>query len=153
MIQTVPKLVSKILGTYEDGESLCFYCGASCTKRYAACDYVLSSFTGRNNVIQPGSYRVCSGCVLCLRESCDVEMIDGVSRHVAKAAMRSFSWVLSDRMLAASKAHLTQLRHVCLFPPEPTYAIVLSDSGKKHLLYRGVVNHSREVVTVTLEEE
>lgn len=68
--------------------------------------------------------------------------------------MRAFSWVITERQaIAASKAHLDCLRGVCLDPPEPPYAIVLSDAGKKHLLYRGVVNRSRDNVSATLEGE
>lgn len=81
-------------------------------------------------------------------------MIDGTVRRVPKGCMRAFSWIVTrDRAVAASKAHLDRLRAVCLAPPEPPFAIVLSDSGQTHQLYRGVVNHGGEPVVVTLEAE
>jgi len=68
--------------------------------------------------------------------------------------VRCFSWVITAQQAqAATKADLAYLRNVCLNPPPPPCAIVLSDSGQKHLLYRGVVNHARDPLTVTLETE
>jgi hypothetical protein len=90
--------------------------------------------------------------VLCLRESAEITLIDGEIRRGQK--VRGYSWVVTaNSALAATKAHLEQLRALCLDPPEPPFAIVLTDSGQTHQLYRGTVNHSREVVTVTLEAE
>lgn len=87
-----------------------------------------------------------------MNEKATVQMADGELRH--KQKIRSYSWVItSNSATAASKSHRRWLLQQCLDPPQPPFAIVLSDSGQKHLLYRGQVSHSREIVTVTLEGE
>ncbi|HZT79614.1 MAG TPA: hypothetical protein VFA26_05315 [Gemmataceae bacterium] len=156
MITTAPQLFRAALGLpLDDGPHRCLFCGAACGSWHPAADHLRASFTGLGDVAAPASAHVCGGCVLCLRESCAVDLIDGTrGRPVAKGAMRAFSWVLTARAaLAASKAHLPLLRAACLDSPEPPFALVLSDSGKKHLLYRGVVCHDRQFVTLTLEGE
>lgn len=156
MIPTsVPHLVAIAHGLDCVGPHRCFYCAAPCREDHPAAIYVKDSFTGRNEVAAPGSPWVCPGCVLALREDAEIVMIDGVRRRVTKGCMRAFSWVvMADRAVAASKAHLDRLRALCLDPPPPPWAIVLSDSGQKHLLYRGVVNHDPgSPFVVTLEAE
>ena len=152
MICSVPHLLARSHGLDCSGPIRCFYCGAPCDKTYPASQYVKDSFNGRGEVVAPGSPAVCAGCVLCLRESCDLIQITGEPRNVRVAAMRAFSWLItSDKALAGSKAHLAELRAAALSPPPAPWALVLSDSGQKHLLYRGVVNHESPPWVVTLE--
>lgn len=154
MIASVPHLYAGAHGLDCAGDSACFYCGAPCGEDHPTSKYVQSSFTGRNGVVAPGSPWVCNGCVLALREDATVAMIDGSTRPGQK--VRSYSWVVAEKSaVAASKAHLNALRVLCLNPPGYPLAIVLSDSGQTHQLYRGVVNHggARDVLVVTLESE
>jgi hypothetical protein len=135
-----------------EGPHRCFYCGAPCGEGHPAAAHVKGSFTGRPGVAAPGSPWVCPGCVLCLREGAEIELVDGGRR--AGQRMRGYSWVVgAGRAVAATKAHLGALRGACLRPPPPPFAIVLSDSGQTHQLYRGVVNHASDPVVVTLEAE
>lgn len=150
---SVPHLFASAHGITCEGELRCFYCAAPADGSRPSAQYVLDSFTGRNGVPCPGSSAVCEGCILCLREDAVVPYHDGERRHVTKAATRMHSWVITEtRAVGATKAHMGWLRERCLAPPPPPYAIVLTDSGQKHLLYRGVVCRSAEVATVTLEE-
>lgn len=153
----MPELFARALGAACSGPLRCFYCGAACDGGLTAAVHVKDSFTGQSEVAAPGSPAVCAGCVLCLREAADIPLIDGTTRYVSKCAMRAWSWIVTnDRVIAASKAHLRQLRNLCLQGPDGDgpWAIVLNDSGKKQLLYRGAVNQSRaEPWTVTLETE
>lgn len=151
---SVPHLFALASGLDCSGPERCLFCAAPCGRDHPSGDYLRDSFTGRDSLPCPGSEWVCPGCVLCLREDCTVAFLDGTSRRVPKGAMRCWSWLVTrTKALAGSKAHLDQWRDVCLSPPEPPFALVLSDSGQKHLLYRGRVCHSREHVTVTLEGE
>ena len=152
--RSVPHLLARAHGLDCAGPLACFYCGAPCDETCPASEYVKDSFTGRQGVRAPGSPAVCAGCVLCLREDAEVSLIDGTRRRVAKGCMRAWSWlVTADRALAASKAHLDRLRTACLEPPPAPWALVLSDSGQTHQLYRGVVNHGGPPWVVTLEAE
>jgi CRISPR type IV-associated protein Csf1 len=150
---TVPALLALASGKTCAGPHRCFYCGAACNIKWPAATYVKDSFTGRNGVVAPGSPWVCQGCVLCLRESCTIAMLAGKKRHEQK--MRGYSWVVTSHgAKAATKADIRELRAICVSPPDPPWAIILSDSGQTHQLYRGRVNHScSEVVTLTLEAE
>lgn len=158
--RSVPQLYAMAHGVACIGSSPCFYCGAPCGPGSGGdvSVYVKDSFTGRSEVVAPGSPFVCAGCVLCLREDATVQLIDGTARHVAKCAIRSWSWLVTETAtIAASKAHIRELRSVCLAGdggnPGKPWALVLSDSGQKHLLYRGVVNHGGPPWRVTLEVE
>lgn len=133
---------------FESGSERCFYCGSRCGESYSASQYVKNSFTSRDTVC--GGDFVCAGCVCALNESATITLPDGTIRENQKT--RCYSWVFSDAgAIAATKAHREWLLDKCLTPPDPPYAICLSDSGQKHLLYRSFVCHSRQVVTVTLE--
>lgn len=158
-VKSVPELMAAAHGLRCDGGEVCFYCGAACDGSNLASTYVRDSFTGRPLARAPGSASVCTGCVLCLREDAEFDQIDGTRRRVVKGCMRAFSWVISldpPSALGASKAHLDKLRAAALDPPPPPFALVYSDSGQTHQLYRGVVNHARGPgmpVVVTLEAE
>lgn len=150
--RSIPELLAASHGIACKGPHRCFYCGAPCDGTSSVKEYVAKSFTARSTVANPGSLGICEGCVLAMREGATICMIDGEERIGQK--MRGYSWVLLDgNAFAATKAHLKQLRETCLALPEPPFAIVLSDSGQTHQLYRGVANHSSETVTVTLEAE
>lgn len=154
---TTPELFAISQGQFCHGPHRCFYCGVACGESFPTSDFVKDSFTGRNDVPCPGSLWICPGCVLCLRESCTLTMIDGTTREQTKAAMRGWSWVITEhKAVASGKQHLQQLRMACINGPDTIgpWSVVLSDSGQKHLLYRGHVNASIETPwTVTLEGE
>lgn len=132
------------------GTHRCFFCGAMCSGENAAKQYVKDSFTGIDTVACQTSPAICDGCVMCLDEDRVITTHDGNRRTGQR--VRGYSWVLSGRgAIACTKADREFLRAECCNPPDPPFALCISDSGQKHLLYRGVVCHSREHVTATLE--
>lgn len=153
-VTTAPHLLAIAHGGDCVGDHPCFYCGAPCDGSNPVKQYVAPTFTAHSTVAAPGSPGVCDGCVLALRESAQITMIDGETRDAARIAMRGYSWIVTaTEARAASKAHMAQLRAACLDPPEPPFAVVLSDSGQTHQIYRGVVCRSTDAVVVTLECE
>ena len=132
------------------GSARCFYCSAECDEEFPARDFVRPTFTGRDSV--RGGDFVCVGCALSVCGKMGVQFHDGSVRENQMA--RTYSWVLTPRhAIAATKKHRDWLLGQCLDPPEPPFAIVISDSGQKHLIYRGVVSWSRDTVSLTLEAE
>lgn len=149
---SVPHLFAMAVGVKCAGSHRCFYCGAPAAENRPVGEHVKSSFNGRSGVIAPGSPCICEGCILCLRESAGIRLIDGETR--ANQKVRGYSWFITARQaLAMTKAHIPMIRSHCLSPPEPPFAIVLTNSGQTHQLYRGVVNHARDSITVSLEAE
>lgn len=150
---TVPQLYLQAKkGKNIPGNEVCFYCGASCNQDFSIKNYVKPTFTGYNTVKRPKSQYICKGCVYCFNEKSTIIMITGEIRENSKP--RSYSWLITENAaLAATKATLKEIMEFCLNPPKGLYAIILSESGQKQLLYRGVVNSDRNLITVTLEEE
>jgi CRISPR type IV-associated protein Csf1 len=135
---------------FRTGPHTCYYCLARCDDSYSSAEFVKSSFTSRDTV-GCGDY-VCAGCVAAMNEKSTITLANGEVRENQK--IRCYSWVLSgSTAIAATKAHRDWLLRQCLVPPRPPFAIVISDSGQKHLLYRGRVSRSRDSVVVTLEGE
>lgn len=149
---TVPKLLAIAQrADFADGAHFCFYCGASCDDSYSSREYVKSSFNGWTTVAAPNSLAVCAGCVICLNEHADIQLPQEARTD---QRMRNYSWIITKGSARAyTKAHVAELRAACLAPPTPPFAIVISDSGQKQLLYRGVVAMDAAMPTLTLEEE
>lgn len=153
-IRTVPELLAEAHGIACEGPHPCFFCGAPCDGSNPVGEHVKDSFTGRSGVVAPGSPGICNGCVLSLRDSATIDLLDGTRRHCPRIAMRGWSWLITRVSAeAGNKSHMTALRRAALEPPEPPWALVLSDSGQKHLIYRGAINHGGESCTITLETE
>lgn len=151
---TVPQLFIKGLKVKNNnGNNKCFYCGASCDEKYTIKEYVRKTFTGHNTVMAHGSQFICHGCVYCLKEKAlDLELIDGEKRE--KQRTRSYSWILNGKKtIAATKAHISLIRNYCLNVKDKMFAIILAESGQKHLLYRSFVNMNTNYIKLSLEEE
>jgi len=152
MLTTAPALFALSHGIACEGPHSCFFCGAACGEDHPRADFLRDTFTGLDAVARRSSEWVCPGCVLCLREDMDVPLCDGTTRHVAKAAVRMYSWLLtSASAVAAGKQHLLWLRQTCLAPPPPPYALSLADSGQLQLLYRAPVCLDPRVATTSIE--
>lgn len=133
------------------GNERCFYCNAFCDTTYNKKDYISENFTNRDIVFRPASNYVCGGCVESFNEKAEIVMPDGELRV---GNVRAYSWVIEQgKKQAYSKAYIKELREIVLNPPNPPFAIILSDSGKKHLIYRSRVNNSRQSLFVSLEEQ
>ena len=155
MVHSVPELICHAARLGFGGHRFCFFCGAKCGEGNTTVEHLKDSFTGWSSVARPASKYVCDGCVWCMRDTAEIHKIDGTSAIISRAAVRAFSWIVTmESALAASKSHFAELRQACLNGlPSDAWAIVLSDSGQKHLLYRGAVNQGGSEWTVTLEEE
>lgn len=166
---TVPELFSMASGRQCVGPHRCFYCGAPADETIPASEHVGEGFTARDTCACPHSPWVCVGCDLVHRS---VPM----PGYALPQRAREHSWLVTptaatpyitaltvavpdrlkeagDAKLAYRREQLACVRKLCLEPPEPPYALVLTVGGRTHQLYRGVVCHSREEVSLTLELE
>lgn len=154
MIYSASHLLALAHGRDCVGDLACFYCGAPADGTHSTADHVKDTFTAWSQASSPHSSCVCEGCVLSMIDTADVLYIDGVVKHMARAATRMNSWVITARQaVAANKSHVDRLRSLCLVPPDPPYAIVISESGQTHQIYRAKVGRSFSAVVVNLEGE
>lgn len=139
---TASDLLALANGKTIGGIRRCFYCGGACGDSFCAVDHVSGTFTDWPNVSFPQSDFVCAGCIIATTEP------DKSDRP------RMFSWVLTPRHAARfSKGEMPAIRAACLAPPDPPFAIVVSCSGQKHLIYRSPANLSADVVSIQFELE
>lgn len=149
-MNTAPQLFAIARGIDVNvGPYRCFFCGGECNDSLPSQVVVKDSFTSRDTVC--GGEYVCRGCVAAMDEDAEIQLADGEVRQSQK--VRGYSWVISKHAIACTKSHRAWLCGICLAPPAPPFVISISDSGQKHLLYRAVVCHSRDVITITLEGE
>jgi hypothetical protein len=143
------------------GMFLCYYCGASCDDTHKTSIYVKETFTNRDIVLYPNSLHICQGCIMSLGNGwADMPMIDGSVKSFTTArgmAPRMYSWLLTqDKRLAFTKAHISTVRDMLTDYskiPEPPFALILSESGQKQLIFRAPVAHDKKAFSVMLEDK
>lgn len=153
---TLPELFALASGVdIRRGAERCWYCGAACApicERHIR-HKVKKTCTIHQYARAPDSEYVCDGCWLVLDERAKV-LVFGEGEEREGTRVRSYSWVVTERAaLAYTKAHIVELRRICLDPPSTPFGIVLSNSGQKHLLYMGHVNLCRDPLRILLEDE
>lgn len=132
------------------GPNRCVMCGSACGDEFTAELVIKDTFTARPSLPNPASPHACRGCVEATACGVDVVMHGGEVRPGQKRF--TYSWVLTaGGRVAATKAHRAWLEEVCLHPPAPPYAIVLADSGQKHLVYQARVGFDAGVAVANLE--
>jgi len=91
----------------------------------------------------------------------DITFIDGTIRYFTKPSIalapRMYSWILTaNKKIAFTKAHVSQIRDILtdmVMLPEPPFAIIISDSGQKQLVFRAPVAYEKENFSILLEDE
>ena len=153
---------SKFFGKSEPGEDFCAFCAAQIKGELAKKDFIKDTFTDYGELLRPDSPYICAGCAASLGDCAQpLRMIDGTQKTDKPGAgrplaSRMFSWVChGDTVLAATKAHIRQLRDFILTTPVgEECAVVLSDSGQKHHIFKTpVFIADGQNVTVRLEDE
>jgi len=131
------------------GPFRCWFCGGAAAQKCAdAATVVKDSFTARD-IASRGS-KVCDGCMAAMQEKATVVLFNGEKRENQK--IRSYSWVITRHKAEAyPKSYLPALADRLLNPPEPPFAIVISKSGQKHLIYLAPVNLDKTNPGVVLE--
>jgi len=145
---------------HRPGKRRCYYCGGECDETHLTKKYVKDTFTNRDIVKCPASPYVCQGCVMSLGDGWgDMPLIDGTVKTFTTGrsmAPRMYSWLLTaDQRLAFTKAHIATVREILTDKdklPDPPFALILSDSGQKQLVFRAPVAYSKDAFSVMLED-
>jgi CRISPR type IV-associated protein Csf1 len=149
MILTASRLFGKIETV---GNEHCFYCGTECGTGYTTKKYVAKTFTNHDEVLRPMSSYICEGCLKSMSSDYDITMINGEERK--SQWVRLYSWIITkEKNIASTKSHIPLIREVVLSPPEPPFSIIISDSGKKQLVFRAVVSFDKDNYPLLLEDE
>lgn len=143
---------------HDEGSFSCYFCGSSCSGVHKTKDYVKDTFGGREMVASPSSNFVCNGCVMYIGDGYDkMDIIDGsvkLRQNKRGMAPRMYSWLLTkDGKKAGTKAHIKEWRELVLNPPPPPFAIILTESGQKQLIFKAKTSFDDENYPVLLEEE
>lgn len=152
---TTPQLFALANGIQlRPGPHRCWHCGAACDDTHRSADWVKGNCTTHQYAAAPSSGYVCGGCVATLNERARITVYgDGVRE---RQKVRNYSWLVSRTICVAyTKAHVEALQAVALAPPPVTpYALALSTSGQRHLLYlaRPVTDPSRPHAQLDDEE-
>lgn len=130
----------------------CFYCGNDCNQDNLIKNYLKPTFTNYDIVKCPNSEYICKECIWAFATNTeDIYLIDGEIKK--NSTPRLFSWIITDKKIAATKKHIKQLRDIILNPPDPPFKIIISDSGQKHLLFRAIWAQSQNNYPIQFEEE
>jgi len=138
----------------DEGDEKCVFCGGACSSRYIAKDFIKDTFTNYNFFVNPDGEYICLGCIESIGSKNIEKLIMPDSEIKTNQSARTYSWVLTkNRKRAYSKRHIMELRKEVLNPPDPPFAIIISDSGKKHLIFRSPVSFDKENYFLQFEEE
>jgi CRISPR type IV-associated protein Csf1 len=130
----------------------CFYCGNDCGQNNIIKNYLKPTFTNLDIIKTPNSEYICDECIWAFATgNQEITLLDGEIRQ--GQSPRLYSWIITDKKIAATKAHIRQLREIILNPPPPPFKIILSDSGQKHLLFRTIWAQSQDNFPIQFEEE
>jgi len=138
----------------DTGKEKCVFCNGNCSQQFKAIDYIKKTFTNYNLLRNPNGKYMCRGCVesISSKNIKKLKMPDGEVKENQSA--RTYSWVLSkDFKQAYSKRHIKELKEKILNPPNPPFAIIVSESGKKHLIFRASASFDEENYVLQFEEE
>lgn len=122
----------------EEPNGRCVLCGEHTEQGIPKKKAIGSTFTDWNRVKNISGTHICPSCFFCL-----------TTNPKGKVAIRNFSNV------AERKFHLpnrVELREWILNPPDPPFVINLAVSQKKHIVFKGETQYSRDIFHVQYEE-
>lgn len=138
----------------DKGNEICVFCSGNCSNNYKALDYIKKTFTNYNLLKNPDGVYICNGCIESISSKNIKELIMPDGEIKKDQSARTYSWVLTKKeKWAYSKRHIMELRKRVLNPPNPPFAIIISDSGKKHIIFRSPIAFDKINYSLQFEEE
>jgi len=136
------------------GKEKCVFCNSDCSKKILVSSFIKKTFTNYDLLQNPDGLYMCKGCYFSMTDKSIEELIMPDGEIKTNQSARTYSWVLTKKKKRAfSKRHIKEIKEIVLNPPKPPFAIVISDKGKKHLIFRSLVSYSRDDYVLQFEEE
>lgn len=129
----------------------CYFCGSICTEEYTTKDFVRPTFTNVDSVADPLSKYICEECSFFFGSKSKIEMVDG---EIREGTPRLYSWIITkNKRTAYSKKHIKEIREKILSPPDPPFKIIVSESGKKNIVFRSIWSQTRDNYPIQFEDK
>ena len=138
----------------DEGNKNCYFCNSECSNNILVSSFIKKTFTNYNLVKNPNSLYVCKGCYFSMTDKNikELEMPDEEIKYNQSA--RTYSWVLTKNFKQAfTKRHIQELKQFILYPIDTPFSIIISNSGKKHLIFRTPISYTRDNYFLQFEEE
>jgi hypothetical protein len=142
-------------------DSECWLCGGSTDgKGWHFKDVIGSAFTDFNLAKAVHSKTICQPCAALMKKESWVIACDkhGHSPYFpVKDNKKPFlsNWMFSSHVFSSEgwvKPDRSEVRDLLISPPKPPFALVIASVGKKHVIFRSVVNQDRNIFFVNLDD-
>lgn len=118
------------------------------------------AFTDHNEAKAPHSQTVCTSCAALTSKDAWVFACEKHGHDPyfpVKDGKKPFlaNWMFSSHVFSLSswlRPDRAGIREVLLSPPTPPFSITIAIVGKKHVIFRGAINHSRDRFFVQADE-
>jgi CRISPR type IV-associated protein Csf1 len=138
----------------DEGNYNCYFCSSECSNNILVSSFLKKTFTNYNLILNPDSLYMCRGCYYSMTDKSIKELImpDGEKKY--NQSVRTYSWYLTkNEKIVFSKKHIQKLKYYILYPSDIPFSIIISDSGKKHLIFRAPVSYNKDNYFLQFEEE
>lgn len=113
------------------------------------------TFTNHNLARVPTSETACQACVY-LSSGESWKAYAAAHPEMGLKAVHPLSWRTYSHVFSAAGHECPQRarwRALLIDPPEPPFTMTISESGQKHIVFRGSIAYDREVFPVQCEED
>lgn len=144
------------------GDADCWLCGGPTHgKGWPLSKGLKPTFTDFSQAKAPHSLSVCGACVALSDSSAYTQYAEKTGRPTTfplkpgKTYARPLNWLYMSHVITLDD-HQTPdrkaWRDILLNPPEPPFVMAMAVNGKKHVIFRSVVNQSRDNFVVQADE-
>jgi hypothetical protein len=140
----------------------CWLCGGSVNnKSWAVKDAITNTFTDVGLISENSSNSVCCACVALMKKESWEKACKkhGYSPYFPLKENKKpcmSNWMFYSHVFTSGKWLMpsrSEIEKILLNPPEPPFSIVITVSGKKHLIFRSKISYSKSDFFVQFEEQ
>lgn len=140
----------------------CWLCGGPTHgKGWPLKDGIPPTFTDFNQAKAPWSLTACGACVAMSSSAAYGQYAEREGKPLTFPVKegkkpRALNWLYFSHVVSPTEYHQPdrkQWRDLLLEPPEPPFLMAMAVNGKKHVIFRGMANNSRDQYVVQADEE